>query len=653
MRRFAIWLTQLLRKSAKNTICTYSQQIRLRIAAKKLTQYATLRTCPIFRSMTTSKTPTHANKTSLATLKGLLPFLRPYQKQFLLAGLALLVAASATLAIPYAFRQMIDLGFSQNSSNSIKHVNATFLALFGVATVLGIATAARFYMVSWLGERVTADVRNAVYAHVITQSPEFFETTQTGEVLSRLTTDTTLIQSVVGTSISMALRNSLLFLGGLVMLFVTSAKLSAIIIVLLAAVVFPIVLFGRRVRTLSRDSQDRVADASAMAGEILNAMPTVQAFTHEKIEATRFSSSVENAFATAMRRIRARSLLTMMAILLVFGAIVFVLWLGAHAVMQGGMSGGELGQFILYASIVAGSIGALSEVLGEAQRAAGATERLLDLIALESPIQSPSTPHQLPARTANGATLNLRNVTFHYPSRPATPALQGLSLAVRAGETIALVGASGAGKTSMFQLILRFYDAQEGEIQLDGVDIRSIDLEELRNAIGVVPQETIIFSANALENIRYGRANATDEEVINAAKMAAAHEFIERLPEAYQSFLGERGVRLSGGQRQRIAIARALLKNPPLLLLDEATSALDAESERLVQGALELAMQGRTTIIIAHRLATVQRADRIIVLDRGQIVETGTHAELVAHGGIYANLAELQFNTHDSSLRSS
>lgn len=584
-------------------------------------------------------------KTSLATLKGLIPFLLPYRRQFLLAGIALLVAACATLAIPYAFRQMIDLGFSNAGQNSIKHVDLTFLALFGVAVVLGLATAARFYMVSWLGERVTADIRNAVYSHVITQSPEFFETTQTGEVLSRLTTDTTLIQSVVGTSISMALRNSLLFLGGLIMLFVTSLKLSSIIIVMLAGVVLPIVLFGRKVRRLSRDSQDKVADASAMAGEILNAMPTVQAFTHEQIEAQRFSHSVENAFTTAIRRIRARSVLTMMAILLVFGAIVFVLWLGAHAVIEGKMSGGELGQFILYSSIVAGAIGALSEVMGEAQRAAGATERLIELMSIKSPIQSPAIPHKLPARAANGSSLRLTDVVFHYPSRPLTPAINHLTLDIPAGETLAVVGASGAGKSSLFQLILRFYDAQSGQICLDGVDIKTLSLHQLRNIVGVVPQDTVIFSANAMENIRYGKADASDAEVIQAAKMAAAHEFIERLPDGYQSFLGERGVRLSGGQRQRIAIARALLKNPPLLLLDEATSALDAESERLVQGALETAMMGRTTLIIAHRLATVQRADRIIVLDQGKIVESGTHATLIDHGGIYAKLASMQFGS--------
>ncbi|WP_394777505.1 ABC transporter transmembrane domain-containing protein [Undibacterium sp.] len=584
------------------------------------------------------------SKSSLATLKGLLPFLLPYKKQFLLAGIALLVAASATLAIPYAFRQMIDLGFGGTGDKSIKHVDLTFLALFGVACILGVATAARFYMVSWLGERVTADIRNAVYSHVVTQSPQFFETTQTGEVLSRLTTDTTLIQAVVGTSISMALRNGLLFIGGLAMLFVTSPKLSSIIIVTLAAVVLPIVLFGRRVRKLSRDSQDRIADASAMAGEILNAMPTVQAFTHEPIEAQRFSTSVEGAFSTAMRRIRARSLLTMVAILLVFGAIVFVLWLGAHAVMQGNMSGGELGQFILYASIVAGAVGALSEVMGEAQRAAGATERLIELMSVESPIQSPAQPLPLPARTANGSALDLKDIVFHYPSRPQALALAHLSLSITPGETVAVVGSSGAGKTTLFQLLLRFYDPQQGSITLDGVDIRHLHLHTLRDAVGVVPQDTIIFSANAMENIRYGRADASDAEVIAAAKMAAAHEFIERLPEGYKSFLGERGVRLSGGQRQRIAIARALLKNPPLLLLDEATSALDAESERLVQTALEAAMQGRTTLIIAHRLATVQKADRIIVMEHGHIVETGTHASLVAEGGIYAKLASLQFD---------
>ncbi len=594
----------------------------------------------------TPKQARELTKGSLAAFRGLFPFLRPYRKQFFMAGIALIVAAAATLAIPAAFKQMIDLGFGAHAgARSIQHVNLVFLALFGVAAVLAVATAARFYTVSWLGERVTADIRSAVYRHVVQQSPAFFETTQTGEVLSRITTDTTLIQAVVGTSISVALRNVLLFLGGLVMLFVTSPRLSAIIIGLLVLTVVPIVIFGRRVRKLSRDSQDRIADASAMAGEILNAMPTVQAFTHEDIETRRFAGSVDSAFATAMHRIRARAFLTLIAIVLVFGAIVFVLWLGAHAVIDGTMSGGDLGQFILYASIVAGAIGALSEVMGEAQRAAGATERLLELMAAKSDIQSPAQPLALPPRAATGAALSLTDVTFAYPSRPESPSLSHLSLDIRPGETVAVVGPSGAGKTTLFQLFLRFYDPQQGTIRLDGVDIRQIGLQALRGAIGIVPQDTVIFAADAMENIRYGRADATDEEVIQAAKLAAAHEFIERLPNGYKSFLGERGVRLSGGQRQRIAIARALLKNPPLLLLDEATSALDAESERLVQSALEAAMVGRTTVIIAHRLATVQRADRIIVMEDGRIVETGTHKSLVALGGIYANLAALQFHS--------
>lgn len=586
------------------------------------------------------------SRSGLKTLGGLLPFLAPYRRRLVVAGIALLIAAGATLAMPYGFRQLIDLGFASGGAAQTTSVNLTFIALFGIACVLAVATAARFYAVSWLGERVTSDIRNAVYAHVLRQSPEFFEVTQTGEVLSRLTTDTTLIQTVVGTSISMALRNLLLLAGGLMMMFFTSVKLSAIIIVMLLSVIIPIVLIGRRVRKLSRASQDRIADASGLAGERLNAINVVQAFAHEALEAAQFGKAVNRAFAAAIDRVRARALLTVTAILLVFGAIVFVLWLGAHAVIEGRMSAGELGQFILYAAIVAGAIGALSETLGDAQRAAGASERLLELLAERSPIISPAQPLALPRSTSNGSRLQIERVNFRYPSRPDQSALADFSLEVQPGDTIAIVGPSGAGKTTLFQLLLRFYDPQSGHIRLDGIDIRQLDLQALRETIGIVPQDTVVFSANAMENIRYGRPDATDEEVIAAARQAAAHEFIEKLPEGYQSFLGERGVRLSGGQRQRIAIARALLKNPPLLLLDEATSALDAESERLVQHALEAAMVGRTTLVIAHRLATVQRATRIVVMEHGRIVETGTHATLVESGGLYAQLAALQFNTH-------
>ena len=586
------------------------------------------------------------SRSGLKTLAGLLPFLAPYRRRLIVAGIALLIAAGATLAMPYGFRQLIDLGFSSAGSAQTSSVNLTFLALFGIACVLAVATAARFYTVSWLGERVTSDIRTAVYAHVLRQSPEFYEVTQTGEVLSRLTTDTTLIQTVVGTSISMALRNLLLLAGGLLMMFFTSVKLSAIIIVMLLSVIIPIVLIGRRVRKLSRASQDRIADASGLAGERLNAINVAQAFAHEALEAAQFGKAVERAFDAAVDRVRARALLTVTAILLVFGAIVFVLWLGAHAVIEGRMSAGELGQFILYAAIVAGAIGALSETLGDAQRAAGASERLLELLAERSPIVSPARPLVLPQGTSNGAQLHMESLNFRYPSRPDQSALADFSLDVRSGETIAIVGPSGAGKTTLFQLLLRFYDPQSGHIRLNGIDIRQLDLKALREAIGIVPQDTVVFSADAMENIRYGRPEASDEEVIAAARQAAAHEFIEKLPDGYRSFLGERGVRLSGGQRQRIAIARALLKNPPLLLLDEATSALDAESERLVQHALEAAMIGRTTLVIAHRLATVQRATRIVVMEHGRIVETGTHAALVESGGLYAQLAALQFTMH-------
>ena len=578
------------------------------------------------------------------SLSGLAPFLRPYRGRIALALLFLVLAALATLAFPVALRSLIDGGLVQSDKGAqVMALREHFVALFAVAVALGLFSAARFYMVSWLGERVTADVRNAVYAHVLQQSPEFFETTQTGEVLSRLSADTTLVQTVVGSSLSMGLRNSVMGIGALAMLIWTNPYVMFQVLGILVLVVVPALWFGRRVRKLSRASQDRIADSSAIAAEVLNAIPVVQSYTAETREAQRFTASTDNAFDTAVRRTKARSVLVAFIIIATSAALLWGLYQGTQAVMAGRISAGDLGQTVMYVIILASAFAILGEVYGDLLRAAGATERLMELLGSRSPITSPAHPVAMPLQQA-GSAVRFEALSFHYPSRPKQAALQDFSLVVAPGQTVALVGPSGAGKSTVFQLLLRFYDPAAGRIVLDGVSTRDMALHDLRQRIGIVPQDAVIFSSSALENIRYGKPDASVEEVKAAALAAFADEFIRARPEGYDTFLGERGVRLSGGQRQRIAIARAMLKNPPLLLLDEATSALDAESERMVQAALESAMRGRTTLVIAHRLATVQKADLIVVLDHGQLVEQGTHTELVARGGVYAGLAALQFN---------
>jgi ATP-binding cassette, subfamily B, bacterial len=575
---------------------------------------------------------------SLGPLRALLPYLSPYRGVLALALVALLVASAAMLSLPIALRFLIDNGLSSQSTDTI---NQYFIAFLAAAGAFGVFAALRFYLVTWLGERVVADMRSTVYARVIRMDPAFFEVTRVGEVLSRLTADTTLVQSIAGVNLSIMLRSTITVIGSLVMLGVTSLKLTSVLIVLIPLIVAPLIILGRRVRNLSRKSQDRIADTSGIADETLNAIQTVQAFTLEKINTDRFDAAVEDSFGAAVRRTKSRSTLTALATMLVFGAITFVLWMGAHAVVRGEMTGGQLGQFLLYAGYVGVAAASLSEMWGEVQRAAGAMERLIELESAQPMIQAPLHPVALPV--PGRGEIRFEHVTFRYPSRPEARALDDFDLAVRPGETVAFVGPSGAGKSTTFQLLLRFYDPAAGRIVMDGVDIASADPLAVRSRIGLVPQDTVLFAASARENIRYGRPGATDAEVEAAARAAAADEFLRRLPEGYDTFLGERGARLSGGQRQRIAIARAILRDPPILLLDEATSALDAESERLVQGALDRLMQGRTTIIIAHRLATVLQADRIVVMDHGRIVDQGTHAELVRSNDLYARLAALQF----------
>jgi len=578
---------------------------------------------------------------NLRVLKQLLTFLRPYRSAVLGAAVALLIAAGAVLGFGVVLQRVVDHGLSSGSGAALNQALLLFLV---VVTVMAASVAARVYLVTWIGERVVADIRKAVFARVLELEPAFFEVTRTGEVISRLTTDTSLLQVVVGSTLAIAVRNALLISGGLVMLAITSGKLALLVLLGVPLAVIPLWLLGHRVRRLSRSSQDRIADIGAMVDEVLYGIRTVQAFCHEHIDRRRYGEQVEAAFDAAIRRTRVSALLTATVMLFTFVAVSIVLWVGGHDVLAGRLSGGQLSAFVFYALLVAGSVSALSEVAGDLLRAAGATERLLELLNTEPAIALPAAPVALPEPARGGVQFS--DVTFRYPSRPESPALSELALTLQPGQKVALVGPSGAGKSTVLQLLLRFYDPDSGIIRFDGINIRQADPQQLRQRMALVPQDPVIFGADALENIRYGFPGVTDTDVRHAAEAAHAAEFLDQLPQGFNTFLGERGVRLSGGQRQRIAIARAILRNPAVLLLDEATSSLDAESERLVQDALEQLMQARTTLIIAHRLATVRKVDRILVMDHGLIVASGRHDELVAAHGLYARLAALQF--HDS-----
>ena len=573
-----------------------------------------------------------------SSLFQLIGFFKPYKFRLLVAIFVLIIAAAAALALPIAIKLIIDQGYLLQQPEKL---NRYFILLLAIVAVMAIFSAIRYYLVMWLGERIVADIRSTLYQHILKMEPAFFETTRTGEVLSRLTTDTTLVQSVVGAGISVTLRNTLLLIGSLVMLSVTNLELTGLILIIVPLILLPLLFFGRKIRRLSKKNQDCIADTSAIAGETFNAIQVLQSYNLENHYSQRYNTSVENAFATARYRLLARALLSAFAIFIVFSGLMAIIWLGAQWVQEGKISLGELSQFLLYGVMVATNTASLSEVWGDIQRAAGAMERILELLKSEPAIVSMTSALSIP-KTALEA-INFKNLDFNYPSRPEQHALSNFSLTIKPGETVALVGPSGAGKSTVFQLLLRFYDIQQGEIMINGQNIAQVEIHELRQHIAIVPQETSIFAASVLENIRFGNPDATDKDIKIAAKAAAADEFIDQLPDGYDTYLGERGLRLSVGQRQRIAIARAILKNAPVLLLDEATSSLDAESEQLVQLALERLMQNRTTLVIAHRLATVLKADRIVVLNHGKIDAVGSHQELIEQKGLYARLAALQF----------